>query len=176
MIKRLFEAVAKRSAETGEPISDADLARAAGVKQAAVSYWRDHAATSLKSEHVFRLADYLHVDTKWLVTGEPKISMLKDVGINPGANVTDPDSARGIPALVRRLQNLHTELEEILAIAKGLPLEALSYKSSDDVHVSSIRHDVEATKKLVRGAQQRTGGEGNVISRNKKPSSGGGKN
>lgn len=171
MITRLLEAIARREKETGVTISDADLARAASIKQAAVKYWRDNPSTQLKAENVFLLADYLNVNARWLATGEGET---KTVGVSPDAKVLHLDTTQGIPALIRRLQILQTELQGILTFAQGLPEETNSSEQSHDMHVSSIQRDVEAARKLIGGVQQE--GEGHGNRRNKKPSSGGGKN
>lgn len=46
------------------------LAREVGVSRAAVSKWLNTGTSSLHSEHLFRAAQVLGVNPKWLATGE----------------------------------------------------------------------------------------------------------
>jgi transcriptional regulator with XRE-family HTH domain len=152
MITRLFDAVAKRGEELGEPISDADLARAVGVKQAAVFYWRENVTASLKSEHLFRLADYLHVDPRWLATGEAPGAT---INVNPEPNVSALNVSVEISTLIRRLQNLHTEVLDLVSYVQGLPSMAAHSEQSQDMNISSIHAKGAAATKLIQERQNK---------------------
>jgi hypothetical protein len=172
MITRLLGALARREQETGTRISDADLARAAKINQAAVKYWRDNPTTHLKAENVFLLADFLTVAPRWLATGEGHPDR---VGIFPDANVTDKKLLGEITTLIIRLEMIRDEVEKVVMQAKGFPDMLAPVEHSHDMNIASIRHDLEATKELVRGVQQEDQ-KHEQHSRSKKPSSGRGKN
>jgi|TARA_R110002072_G_scaffold85965_1_gene194203 transcriptional regulator with XRE-family HTH domain len=53
------------------PISEADIAKAVGIAQPSVNSWANDRATPT-IENFRKLADYLEVDTLWLMYGEDK--------------------------------------------------------------------------------------------------------
>jgi transcriptional regulator with XRE-family HTH domain len=66
--ERLEYGMRLRAERTGETVSAADCARAAGVSPAAVSLWRKN-ENSISSTYARPLALYLGVDPVWLETG-----------------------------------------------------------------------------------------------------------
>lgn len=51
-------------------MSQADLARAAGVSRGTVHGWFDGRPTNLRPRTLFAVADALNVEARWLATGE----------------------------------------------------------------------------------------------------------
>lgn len=154
MINRLLNAVASRSEETGERISDADLARAAKINQAAVKYWRDNPNTQLKAENVFLLADYLQVNARWLATGEGEV---KNVSGYTDVKVTDSKILGEIATAIIRLQMIRDEVVKIIDQMSGLPSMLDSGVHSHDMNISSadrIRRDLEAMRELTKGRNE----------------------
>lgn len=66
---RLDYGMRLRSERTGETVTAADCARAAGVSGAAVSLWRKN-ENSISATYARPLADYFGVDALWLETGK----------------------------------------------------------------------------------------------------------
>jgi transcriptional regulator with XRE-family HTH domain len=66
--QRLDYGMRLRAERTGETVSAADCARAAGVSPAAVSLWRKD-ENQISSTYARKLADYFGVDPVWLETG-----------------------------------------------------------------------------------------------------------
>lgn len=55
-------------------ISNADLARLVGVTRSAVTHWVNGTSPNIRPEHLFRIADALNIEARWLATGDgPKI-------------------------------------------------------------------------------------------------------
>lgn len=66
---RLDYGMRLRAERTGETVTAADCARAAGCSAAAVSLWRNN-ENAISSRYARPLADYLGVDSLWLETGK----------------------------------------------------------------------------------------------------------
>ena len=62
--KRLHEARAKAG------MTQQQLADACGLTKGAVSAWENGVTDSILAENLFCVADALHVDPRWLATGE----------------------------------------------------------------------------------------------------------
>lgn len=50
-------------------LSNADLARLVGVTRSAVTHWVNGTSPNVRPEHLFRAADVLNVEARWLATG-----------------------------------------------------------------------------------------------------------
>ena len=74
MISRLLAARAWREEKRGHAFTNAEFARGLKVQQASVNYWLDKGEGDLKTETVFQASDFLHVDARWLATGEGRMS------------------------------------------------------------------------------------------------------
>ena len=68
MLVTLGERIAARRKELG--LRQEDLANAAGVTTAAVSYWETGNTKNLRLEHLFSIADKLKVQARWLALGQ----------------------------------------------------------------------------------------------------------
>ena len=68
MLVTLGERIAARRKELG--LRQEDLANAAGVTTAAVSYWETGNTKNLRLEHLFSIADKLKVQPRWLALGQ----------------------------------------------------------------------------------------------------------
>ena len=66
--KTLADRITVRRVELG--LTQADLARIAGVSEAAVSQWESGQTKNLKNAHLFVVADFLNVSPRWLATGQ----------------------------------------------------------------------------------------------------------
>jgi transcriptional regulator with XRE-family HTH domain len=51
-------------------ISKAELARMVGVTRSAVTHWVNGTSPNIRPEHLFRIADALNIEARWLATGE----------------------------------------------------------------------------------------------------------
>jgi SOS-response transcriptional repressor LexA len=68
-IARLKYAMKKREADWGRKIFKKELAKAAEVTSAAVSFWWSNEDTDLESKCVFGLAKFLQISPEWLQSG-----------------------------------------------------------------------------------------------------------
>ena len=68
MLVTLAERIAARRKELG--LRQEDLADAAGVSKAAVSQWETGQTKDVKLEHLFKIADKLKVQARWLALGQ----------------------------------------------------------------------------------------------------------
>lgn len=66
--KLLGDRIKKRREELG--MKPADLARAAGCSISAVMQWESNKTKNLKLDNLFKIADALGVEARWLGTGE----------------------------------------------------------------------------------------------------------
>lgn len=51
-------------------ISNAELARLVGVTRSAVTHWVNGTSPNIRPEHLFRVADALNVEARWLAIGD----------------------------------------------------------------------------------------------------------
>lgn len=70
MISRLRAARAWAEERRGTPYTNAEFARGLAVEQASVNYWNDRQEGDLKAVTVFKAADFLGIDARWLAMGE----------------------------------------------------------------------------------------------------------
>lgn len=74
----------------------AEMARAAGVKQPSVAAWFSGETVSLKAVPLVRAAKYLGVNALWLATGEGRMRDESHVPVEP-FRVTEPPASYGWP-------------------------------------------------------------------------------
>lgn len=138
------------------------LARASGVPQPTISrILKKKAAPEM--ETVAKLAVALNVTCEWLLT-ERGPKYIKDVHqsvvVNPEPNVTDETKAPEISTLINRLQNLHTEVANLLSYAQGLPSVPVKTKHSQDRDISSVSATGAAAADLVKSSRGEAGQHG----------------
>ena len=97
---RMREALAYREsiADPGEPVSQASLARACGIKQPSVNAWFSGDTKSLRGDGLVRAANYLRVSSSWLSSGAG--TMLPAPATATGAATeSGADTARGVASV-----------------------------------------------------------------------------
>jgi transcriptional regulator with XRE-family HTH domain len=87
--KRLHEARAKAG------MTQQQLADACGLTKGAVSAWENGVTDSILAENLFCVADALHVDPRWLATGQ-------DSGIT-SISTLSPEVQSAIRALIKSM-------------------------------------------------------------------------
>ncbi|MFD1558320.1 hypothetical protein ACFSHT_22265 [Paraburkholderia silviterrae] len=128
-------------------------------------------AQDIRAAHLINACGRLHVTPEWILFGRaPKNA--SGIVVNPDANVTGSNSEAVIPVLIKRLQSIHKEVQEILAVAQGLPVESIPPESPHDMSIASVIHDVEATKGLAGGIRQEGKEHGHGRSRQSRKRSG----
>lgn len=136
-------------------------------------------AKDIKAVYLIKACSLLHTRPEWILFGSGQkyaTESPNNVGVNPEANVTDPNSDKGNPGIIKRLQDVLTEVQEILSLMQGLPAETIAAKPSHDMNISSVRRDAEATRKLVEELRQGEGQEHGQRRNEQQPSAGGRKN
>lgn len=103
----------------------ADLARAAGVSISAVMQWESNKTKNLKLDNLFKIADALGVEARWLGTGEG--IKLKKLEIEEGEAITRLRDA--LPAWRRYVLSLAMTADHS---RQQLFLDMLSEHVSDD--------------------------------------------
>lgn len=134
------------------PRSQSALARESGVPQATISRTLKKASAP-EMETVVQFAKVFGVACEWLLTerGPKYVRDMRNSGmVNPGANVTDPQTDAEKFTLISRLENLHTELSELLHFVKGIPSISANPEHSDDMNISPARARVAAAAEDVR--------------------------
>ncbi|WP_333998264.1 helix-turn-helix transcriptional regulator [Burkholderia orbicola] len=128
------------------------LARASGVPQPTISrILKKKAAPEM--ETVAKLAVALNVTCEWLLTERgPKYikDMQQSVIVNPKPNVTDETHGPKISTLINLLQNLQTEVSNLLSYVQGLPSVSEETKHSQDMDISSVRATGAAAADLLK--------------------------
>lgn len=114
-------------------------------------------AQDIRAAHLINACCRLHVTPEWILFGrKPKDAV--GIIVNPDENVTDLQESQVISVLIKRLQSLNKEVQDILSIAQGSPVESVPSESPHDMSIASVIRDVEATKGLI-GDDPREGKE-----------------
>jgi transcriptional regulator with XRE-family HTH domain len=128
------------------------LARASGVPQPTISrILKKKAAPEM--ETVTKLAVALSVTCEWLLTerGPKYIKDMHQFGVvNPDAIATEEIKSIEISTLINLLQNLHTEVTNILTYVQGFPSVSAETKHSQDRDISSVRATGAAAADLLK--------------------------
>ncbi|WP_433705823.1 hypothetical protein [Paraburkholderia sacchari] len=128
-----------------------------GVAAPSVAAWvaagNIRPAKDIRAVYLVKACCRLRVRPEWILFGSlPKNSI--GMGVNPDANVTDPNSDQVISGLIKRLQAVQHEVQEILSIVQGLPIESDAPEASHDMSISSVRRAVDAQRELVGSVRQ----------------------
>lgn len=128
------------------------LASASGVPQPTISrILKKNGAPEM--ETVVKLAVVFGVTCEWMLTGRgPKYAreLGADVVVYPDENLTAQTIPAEMATLIKRLRNLHTEVQAILSYAEGLPSVSAEEKHSEDRSIPSVRAKGAAAAKLIR--------------------------
>lgn len=112
-------------------------------------------AQDIKAAYLIEACRLLNVTPEWILFGRAPRSALS-IGAFPSANVLGTENSIKIASLISHLQNLQTEVEAILSIAKGLPAVVVPSEQSQDIDTQAVRRTGAAAAELLIG--HRSGG------------------
>lgn len=108
-------------------ISQAELARACGVKPPSVSGWLNGKSKFLRGENLLKAARALKVDQDWLATGKGRMAM-EEVGEDSADVTTLTKEELRVLAIFRQASRSHPTakavIDDALTVAQGLLDEA----------------------------------------------------
>lgn len=120
-----------------------------GVSAPTVAAWVGAAsikpAQDIKATHLMEACRLLNVRPEWVLYEKGAMRPGEDIG-NPDEKIPDENVLREINQLIIKLQNLHTEIEAMLAFLSGLPSLSPFKEHSYGRNVSSS-HDLRKVAK-----------------------------
>lgn len=133
------------------------FAGAVGVSAPSVAAWVGAGtitpARDIKAAYLIEACRLLHVTPEWILFGRGPRSA-ETLGAFPNANVLGSESSTQIASLISRLQNLHTEVEEILSFAKGIPSVVVPSDKSQDTKTQPFQRTAAAAAEILRGRRR----------------------
>ncbi|WP_155634477.1 hypothetical protein [Burkholderia stagnalis] len=167
-MKTWNERLAKALAESEEYHGNVNrFAGDVGVAAPSVAAWIGAGtikpAKDIRAIYLIKACSLLHVTPEWVLFGSGKKSTVaphESTIVNPKPNVTDETKSPEISKLISRLQNLHTEVSDLLSYVKGLPSVSAESKHSQDMDISSVRAKGAAAADLLREGRSEGGQHG----------------